>query len=213
MFNLIYKEFRLAAHPTLFVFMLLGALITIPYYPYCIVFMFGCMGPFITFFYARETNDIFYTATLPIQKLDVVKGKFLLTVISQLGMLIISVPFAILRLYILPDGNPLGMEANVTFYGFGLLFFAVFNLIFLTSFFRTAYKVGKAFILGIIPSMIIGVVMEALSYIPATKWLDSTSLDMMIKQLPILGIGIIAYIGCTVISYQISAKRFQRVDL
>ena len=68
MFNLVYKEFRLAAHPTLFTFMLMGLLIIIPNYPYCTVFMFGCLGPFISFYYARETNDTFYTAALPIQK-------------------------------------------------------------------------------------------------------------------------------------------------
>ena len=136
-----------------------------------------------------------------------------MTVISQLGMLLISVPVAVLRVYLLPNGNPIGMEANITFYGFGLLSFAVFNLIFLTSYFKTAYKVGKAFILGIIPSLIIGIVMEALSYIPATKWLDSTNLDMMIRQLPILVVGAASYVICTFVAYRISEQRFQHVDL
>ena len=189
MFKLIFKELRLAAHPTLFAFMLLGALIIIPSYPYSIVFMFGCLGPFISFYYARETNDAFYTATLPLQKRDVVKGKCLMVMISQIGMLLISVPFAILRLYILPDGNPLGMEANILFYGFGLLYFGLFNLIFLISYYKTAYKVGKAFIAAIIPAFIIGLVMEALAYIPATKFLDTTDAAIMVRQLPILGIG------------------------
>lgn len=213
MFNLIFKEFRLAAHPTLFVFMLLGALLIIPSYPYCIVFLFGCLGPFISFYYARETKDTFYTATLPIQKRDVVKGKCLMVVISQIGMLLFSLPFAILRLYILPEGNPVGMEANVLFYGFGLLYFAVFNFIFLTSYYKTAYKVGKAFLIAIVPAFIVGLVMEALAYIPATKWLDSTSPATMIYQLPFLGVGAVLYIGSIVVAYQISAARFQRVDL
>ena len=213
MFKLIFKEMRLAAHPTLFAFMLLGALIIIPSYPYCIVFLFGCLGPFISFYYARETNDAFYTATLPLQKRDVVKGKCLMVVISQIGMLLISVPFAILRLYILPNGNPLGMEANVLFYAFGLLYFAVFNMIFLTSYYKTAYKVGKAFLLGIIPAFIVGIAMEALAYIPATKWLDSTDPALMVGQLPLLGIGLALYIGSILIAHQISALRFERVDL
>lgn len=133
--------------------------------------------------------------------------------VSQLGMLLISVPFAILRLYILPDGNPLGMEANVTFYGFGVLYFAVFNLIFLISYYKTAYKVGKAFILASIPAFLIGIAMEALSYIPATKWLDSTDAALMVRQLPILGIGLAVYVGTIIMAYQISAARFERVDL
>ena len=213
MFNLIFKEMRLAAHPTLFAFMLLGALIIIPSYPYCIVFLFGCLGPFISFYYARETNDTFYTAILPLQKRDVVKGKCVMVMVSQLGMLLISIPFAILRLYILPDGNPIGMEANVLFYGFGFFYFAVFNIIFLTSYYKTAYKVGKAFILAIIPAFMTGIIMEALSYIPATKWLDSTDTAIVVRQLPILGIALVVYIGTMMIAYRISAERFERVDL
>ena len=213
MFKLIFKEMRLAAHPTLFAFMLLGALIIIPSYPYCIVFLFGCLGPFISFYYARETNDTFYTATLPLRKRDVVKGKCLMVIISQMGMLLISVPFAILRVYILPDGNPLDMEANVLFYAFGLLYFAVFNVVFLISYYKTAYKVGKAFLSAIIPAFIVGIAMEALAYIPATKWLDSTDPALMVRQLPLLGFGLVVYIGTLLIAYQISALRFERVDL
>lgn len=213
MFKLISKEMRLAAHPTLFAFMLLGALIIIPSYPYSIVFLFGCLGPFISFYYSRETNDTFYTATLPLRKRDVVKGKCLMVIISQMCMLLISVPFAILRVYILPDGNPLGMEANVLFYAFGLLYFAVFNVVFLITYYKTAYKVGKAFLAAIIPAFIVGIAMEALAYIPATKWLDSTAPALMVQQLPLLGIGLVVYIGTMLIAYQISALRFERVDL
>lgn len=213
MLNLIYKELRLAAHPTLFAFMLLGGLIIIPSYPYSVVFMFGCLGPFISLYYARETNDIFYTATLPLQKRDVVKSKCLMLVIAQFGMLLISIPFAVLRVYILPDGNPIGMEANVLFYGFGLLYFSIFNVIFLISYFKTAYKVGKAFMIAIVPAFMLGLAMEALAYIPNTMWLDSTIAAIMVQQLPILGIGLVVYIATMVIAYRLSALRFERVDL
>ena len=40
MYNLLYKELRLAAHPNLFVFTLLGALVIVPAYPYGMVFLF-----------------------------------------------------------------------------------------------------------------------------------------------------------------------------
>jgi len=170
--------------------MLLGALIIIPSYPYGVVFLFGCLAPFITFLYGRETNDAFYTASLPVKKRDVVKAKCLLVVIVELGQLIISIPFAVLRLYIQPAGNPVGIEANIAYYGFGLIIFAVFNLIFFTEFYKTAYKAGRAFIVAIIPATLGIVIMETLPHIPATKWLDSLSSDMMIRQLPILIAGV-----------------------
>jgi len=213
MFNLVYKEFRLAAHPTLYIFMLLGSMVIIPTYPYGVVFLYGCLAPFITLFYGRENNDAFYTALLPVKKRDVVKGKCLLFVIAELGQLLISIPFAVLRSNILPNGNPVGIEANVAYYGFGLMIFSLFNLIFFTEFYKTAYKVGRAFILAIIPVTLGIVVMEVLSHIPANAWLDSMSHDAMIRQIPILIMGIVLYVASMIFTYHIAAKRFERVDL
>lgn len=68
MFNMLYKEIRLSAHPNLFIFTLLGMLVIVPAYPYGMVFIFGCLGPYITMMYGRETNDIYYTALLPVKK-------------------------------------------------------------------------------------------------------------------------------------------------
>lgn len=213
MLNLLYKEFRLCAHPTLYVFMLLGCLIVIPAYPYGVVFFFGCLAPFITFYNARENHDAFYTALLPIRKKDIVKSKCMLVVIAELGQLVISIPFAYLRTFILPNGNPIGIEANLAYYGFGLITFAIFNLVFFTEFYKTAYKIGRAFLYGIIPAMIIVLMMEALTYIPATQWIDSMTPDMLMKQVPILVVGAITYIVLTYIAYNIAAKRFECVDL
>ena len=42
--NLLYKEFRLALHPNLIVFTLMGPLILIPGYPYTMVFLFSLIG-------------------------------------------------------------------------------------------------------------------------------------------------------------------------
>lgn len=213
MFNLLYKELRLASHPNLFVFTFLGVLVIVPAYPYGMVFLFGCLGPYITCMYGRETNDIYYSALLPIKKQDIVKAKCLLFVLSQLTQLLISLPFAVLRLHILPNGNPAGMEANVAYYGFGLIIYAVFNLIFLTQFFKTAYKAGKAFLLGVIPATLGVVVMEALVHIPNFAWLDSVETPMLLKQLPILIIGIICYCLGIFIAYRVAAREFETVDL
>lgn len=213
MFNLIYKELRLAAHPNLFIFTLLGVLVIVPAYPYGMVFIFGCLGPYITFMYGRETNDIYYTALLPVNKRDTVKAKCLLMVLAQMTQLLISLPFAFLRLRILPEGNPAGIEANIAYYGFGFMVYAVFNFIFLTEFFKTAYKAGKAFLLAIIPACIIVIAMEVLVHFPTLQWLDSVKPDIVLKQLPILAAGIIIYITGMLSAYKISANRFQKVDL
>lgn len=213
MFNLLYKELRLATHPNLYIFTLLGALVIIPAYPYGMVFIFGCLGPYISFMYGRETNDIYYTSLLPVKKKDTVKAKVLLIVLAQMTQLLISLPFAVLRLYVLPDGNPAGIEANLAYYGFGFIIYAIFDLIFLTQFFKTAYKVGKAFILAIIPATLGVIIMEVLVHIPKFQWLDSVEPNIILQQLPILILGIIFYIISILLAFRISAKRFQQVDL
>lgn len=213
MFNLLYKELRLAAHPTLFVFMLMGILVIVPAYPYGVVFLFGCLAPFITFMFGRETRDTYYTALLPIKKSDVVKGKCLLVSFTQLTQLLISIPFAILRVYIIPEGNPVGIEANVAYYGFGLIIFAIFNLIFFVQFYQTAFKVGQTFIIASVPAVIGIFIMEFLAHIPSLQWLDSTSPDMMFRQLPILGLGLVIYIMGMCYTFNLAARRFSAVDL
>ncbi len=75
MSELLYKELRLAAHPSLYVFMCMGALLLIPAYPYSVVFFFSCLGLFQSFMFDRETRDVFYTALLPCPKRDIVKGR------------------------------------------------------------------------------------------------------------------------------------------
>lgn len=211
--NLLYKELRLAAHPNLYIFTLLGVLVIVPAYPYGMVFLFGCLAPYLTFMYGRETNDIYYTALLPVQKRDTVKAKCLLMVLAQMTQLLISLPFAVLRVHVLPNGNPVGIEANMAYYGFGLMIYAVFNVILLTQFFKTAYKVDMAFLLAIIPASIAVIIMEVIVHFPGVEWLDSVAPDMMLRQLPILAVGIIVYSIGMLTAYRVSAKRFEQVDL
>lgn len=213
MFNLLYKELRLAAHPNLFIFMSLGALVLVPAYPYGMIFMFGCLGPYISFLYSRETNDIYYTALLPVKKSDVVKSKCALMAFSQLVQLLISLPFAFLRTSFLPEGNIVGIEANAAFYGFGLMIYSIFNLIFLPIFFKTAQKVGKAFLLAGIPTLLAIIMMESIVHFPNLEWLDSVAKTDIIKQLPILIIGAAAYALVMMFAYKKSASNFEKVDL
>lgn len=213
MFHLLYKELRLAAHPTLYIFMLLGALVLIPGYPYSVVFLYGCLAPFITFQTGQGNQDAFFTAQLPVQKRDVVKAKCLLLAVTQLGQLVISLPFACLRPLLTPGGNPVGLDANVAYYGFGLMIFAAFNFIFFTEFYKTARKVGKAFFLAIIPAVLGMAAIEVLPHLPATRWLDSMQPALLVKQLPILAVGAAIYLVGMAAAYRIGAKRFERVDL
>lgn len=84
-------------------------------------------------------------------------------------------PFALLRVVLLPNGNPAGIEANVAYFGCGLLIYAAFNAVFLISFYKTAYKAGKAFLLGVIPVTLGIGVMETLAHVPGGGPTGSTA--------------------------------------
>lgn len=211
--TLLYKEMRLVAHPTSIVFAFLGCLVLVPSYPYSVVFMFGCLAPYITFLNARETNDLWYTAVLPITKRESVLGKCLLVVSFQLFQLLFSIPFAILRDAINMANNPVGLDTTVAWYGFGLFLYAVFDLLFLTAFYKSGYKAGKAFILAALPMVILMVAIEAAAHIPALVWMDSRQPEHLRMQLPILLVGIVSYGALVPFAYRISAKRFEKVDL
>lgn len=211
--NLLYKELRLAAHPNLYVFTLMGPLILIPAYPYTMVFLFSCIGNFVNFMYVRETNDIYYTAFLPIRKTDVVKSKMLVVVCSQLALMLISLPFALLRLQFLSNGNLVGIEANVAYYGFGFMIFAVFNYLFLTGYFKTAYKIGAPFLAGVTVATCVAIFAEGIVHIPQFSWLDSVGMTDQLRQLPILFLGMILYALAITAACKISTKRFAKVNL
>ena len=213
MMTLLYKEMRLAAHPTSIVFAFLGCLVLVPSYPYSVVFMFGCLAPYITFLNARETNDVWYTAVLPITKRESVLGKCLLAVSFQLFQLLFSIPFALLRNAMDMANNPVGLDATVAWYGFGLFLYAVFDLLFLTAFYKSGYKVGKSFIFAAIPMVFLMVAIEATAHIPVFIWMDSCQPGHLLMQFPVLIAGIACYGVLVPLAYRISVKHFEKVDL
>ena len=213
MSDLLHKELRLAIHPSLYIFMCMGALVLIPAYPYSIIFFFGCLGLFQSFMFDRETRDVFYTALLPRPKGDVVLGKLLLAVFSQLVQLALSLPYAFLRTLYLPGGNPVGMEPNAAWYGCGLMIYGVFNLVFFTQFYRTAYKAGTSFLTGLVPVTLGIVAVEAVVHFPGMGWLDGTDGASLIRQAPVLLAGMAVYAGANALAYTFAVRRFERVDL
>ncbi|HIT66913.1 MAG TPA: ABC-2 transporter permease, partial [Candidatus Merdisoma merdipullorum] len=109
--------------------------------------------------------------------------------------------------------NPVGLDATVAWYGFGFILYAVFDLVFLTAFYKSGYKVGKSFVLAAIPMVFLMASIEATSYVPALVWLDSCRPEHLLAQLPILITGIVCYGILVPLAYRISARRFESVDL
>ena len=211
--KLLYKELALAAHPTSIIFAFLGCLVVVPAYPYPVIFMFGCLAPYLTFQYARETNDLWYTALLPVTKKESVRGKCLLIVSIQLFQLLIAVPSIFLRKILEVENNPVGIDATIAWFGFGLMIYGIFDLIFFPAYYRNGYKAGRAFIIAAIPMLLMMVIVESAVRIPQLAWLDSYALPDLMRQIPVLLIAILCYGGFVSLAYKISVKRFKHVDL
>ena len=84
---------------------------------------------------------------------------------------------------------------------------------YLTVLFQSAYQVGKAFVIAIIPATAVIALMEYSVHLPSFTWLDSLQTGDLIRQLPILGIGILIYIISNILTYRVASKRFELVDL
>lgn len=214
---LLFKEIKLALHPTTYLFMPIGAILMIPSYPYYVAFVYTCLGIFFIFLSARENKDIFFTASLPVRKSDVVKSRVFTVAIVELLQLAIGIPFAIIGIRINPNaaGNMVGIEANMAFFGLVLIMYALFNAIYLPLFYKTAVKVGTPLVFASIAVTIYVVTAElAVQMIPFLKThLDTTDPTMAIYQFPILIAGMLIFALALWLTYRKSAANFEKVDL
>lgn len=215
--NLLYKEFRLAIHPSVYLFFLLSALLLVPSYPYYVSFFYLMLGVFLTFKTNRAENDIFYSALLPVRKGDVVRACVLAVAILEFVNLLIAVPFAILSVKINPaGGNNAGIEPNVAFFGLSFLMYGGFNFIFFPIFYKTGRSEGKAFLWsGVFTLLYIAVAESLAQYIPSpvSAYLDTAEKAAQLRQLPVLLGGIVLWAVLTLLSAKRSAERFEKVDL
>ena len=215
--NLLYKEFRLAIHPSVYLFFLLSALLLVPSYPYYVSFFYLMLGVFLTFKTNRAENDIFYSALLPVRKGDVVRARILAVAILELVNLLIAVPFAILSVKINPaGGNNAGIEPNVAFFGLSFLMYGGFNFIFFPIFYKTGRSEGKAFLWsGVFTLLYIAVAESLAQYIPSpvSAYLDTAEKAAQLRQLPVLLGGIVLWAVLTLLSAKHSTERFEKVDL
>lgn len=214
--HLLYKELRLAKHPTMFLFLLFSAMLLIPSYPYYVAFIYTCLSVFFVFLQGRENNDLSFTALLPVRKRDIVRARCLLVVLMQLAQVLVSLPCAIVGARINPlGGNAAGIEANAAFFGLVLVMYALFNLLFLPAFYRTGYRVGRAFLFAGASVLVYIVAAELLvQCVPVLKAsLDTFDPATRGTRLFVLLLGAGLYAAGSLLACRLSERRFARVDL
>ena len=209
------KELRLSLHPTAPMFLALSAMLLIPSYPYLVAFFYTGLAVFFTCLNGRENQDVFYSMLLPVAKRDLVTARTLFMVIFELAVLLLAVPFALLRQALGIPANPVGTEPGVAFFGLCLVQFAIFNGIFLPGFYRTGEKCGRPFLLACVAQFVyIGLVETSMHVVPYCKTvLDSAAPDLQAAQLPVLLAGMVLFAAVTWLACRSAQRRFARVDL
>lgn len=213
---LLCKELKLCVHPTVYIFLGLTLMLLIPSYPYFVAFFYTTLGIFFTFSTARENRDAEYSTLQPVRKRDVVYARAWIVVLIELSALLVSVPIAFVSVKINPLGaNGAGMDLGAAFYGLVFVQFAVFNVLFLPRFYKTAYKIGGSFLLASIASVLVIFALEIVIHVVPglTEVLDSSSASRQIAQLPVLGCGIVLFAALTFFGAKRAAANFEKVDL
>lgn len=212
--TLLYKQLRLVCHPMTPLFCLFGVMVLIPNYPYTVIFFYVTLGLFFSFLNMREQKDIYYSALLPVPKRDTVKAGCLFVALTELASLVLLVPFSVLAVHLQPEkDNLVGLDPNITLLAAGLLIYAVFNAVFLPSFYANGYKVGTAYLKAVIPTAAVMAVCEALPHFPRLTWLDELDRAAQLRQLPLLVGGILIYAGGMALTLRASEKVYEKVDL
>ena len=219
--NLLYKEFRLAIHPSVYIFFALAALLLVPSYPYYVSFFYltavrvnGDARALTQLLAILLDNACKYCDDGGAIRLQLSGGKHPLL---ELANILIAIPFAVISAKINPaGGNNAGIEPNVAFFGLSFLMYGGFNLIFFPVFYKTGRSEGKAFLWGGVFTFLYIIAAESLAqYIPSpvSAYLDTLEKSAQLRQLPVLFAGIALWAAFTLLSAKISAERFEKVDL
>lgn len=215
--NILVKEMKLSASCLSFIFILFGLMFFLPGYPVLCGVFFVTLGIFQSFRNLGETNDILFSALLPIAKRDVVKGKYIFVCFIELCALILMGVVVIVRMTVFENSKVYAQNAlmNANWFALGLAFviFGLFNAVFVGGFFKTAYKYGAPFLIYIILSFVTIVIGEAFHHFPGFGWLNAFGTQNLTAQLILLVVGVLAFMLLTLTSYHKACRRFERIDL
>ncbi len=215
--TLLYKEFKLSANPLTYLFLVFTIMAGVPNYPILVGTFFVCMGLFYTFQTGRETNDVNYTALLPVKKRNVVLARYLFVMAIQIAAVLLSAIFVLLWIRVLSKTDVYAqnqlMSANLAFLGYVFIVFALFNGVFVNGFYKTAYKISVPLILFCVSALLAVGLFETLPHLPYLSVLNANNGNALLWQLIPLGAGVLIYALVTYLSYQASAKNFENLDL
>lgn len=220
--NLLYKEFKLVLHPVCILLIVLFPLLAlIPNYPKFIAFIYIFTCYPIIFIGANKgtnTNDVFYSLTLPCRRKDIVLARIILLSILHLVCALLTTIFFLLSPLVsieIPSDQLVdvgfGLNALPTTMGFSFIALGFLDLFFLPLFYKTARNITASCLVGgLIYSLILMLLNIGIPYTPVIGDFFAKG-DALVQILTLL-FGLIIYTIIRYIAYRISYKRFEKVD-
>lgn len=217
--NLLLKEFKLCILPINYIFLTFAVILIIPSYPCYVSFFYLLLNTFWIFKNGDLNKDLQYSLILPIRKSDIVKARIMSVAIYEIVFFILSIPFAILNHKLVPQGNNAGINSNFAFYGLVMIVLTISRYFFFTIYYKKAEKHERALLISFVIFFILYFIFECPVWmikkgnLQSLSFIDKFDLASLIKQLPILITGIIVYFLGWILTYKVSAKKFEQVNL
>lgn len=217
MYNLVMKDVRLAVPPFFFLFpFLFGALMLIPGWIYFIVPLYFCWITIPNVFNQfKAQNDLMFTSVMPVSKRDMVKARVTVIVGLELLHIVIAAIFGSISMVLYPDTTYLFFPPNMGFWGLNLVMLAIFNLIFIPMFYKTAYKFGWALLAAVVAAMLFAGIAQWLGIQNPVlnEIFYGTGAQQVTLQIFILIAGIVIFAALSMIANRLAVKRFLRVEI
>lgn len=213
--KVIKKEFALNFPKALWLFLLLSALVVIPNYPLIVSVGYAIMPIGIMLSYSKENRDLDFSLTLPVSRNDVAAGRILSLTVYELLHLAAVALFCPLSAYLInPNGNLVGLDANLTLLAAGLLCMGVFNAVAFPAFYKTGHKAALPLFMGASAFAGVYVAVELLiQLIPQLRnVLDSTAFYGIGYRAAALALGAAAFAALTYFAVRRSQNNFSRVN-
>ena len=217
MYNLVLKDLKLGVNPWFFVLpFLMGGLMLIPGWVYFLVPLYFCFITIPNMFGGfKSQNDLMFSTIMPVTKTDIVKSRVTVLVVLELMHLVVAMIVSIFTFQLYPNMQYIFFAPHMGFWGLCFIMLAVFNVIFIPMYYKTAYKYGAATTASTTAAILFAGLVQWAGI--QNDWLHGlfygSGLDRTGLQLSILAGGFLIFIVCNLLAYRIAVRRFLKVEI
>lgn len=227
--SLLYKEFRLAMHPLCYVFALVFPLmVLIPNFPLFVGTLYIIPGFTILFLGAnkgKQSNDLFYSALLPIRKKDIVFARMMSVMAMEIIALVMMAIMFPLKLVIESNTpeitSPFPTDGIISGFAFALVGYVLVNAVYFLMFYKSGRSVTAPTLIGTFGYVIYILIFT--SILPAYDPKSGTAMvpgfyDAFVKidvgiQVIYLVVAILLYLAGNFLVYKKASQELLNADL